>query len=305
MRLATLFPLLAVSVISAVSGAPGTSSANPPSSVIKTTKITPAYWRATFSDPPLNIQNDAFFRDFYALVDQITGDPDVKVVVFDSSSQSFFSNHVDLVGTLDPALWPGNPRYWAAIERLATAPVLTIAAIRGIAANAGAEIAAVLDVRFASREKAVFVQGEVGFGGNPGGGGIELLARLVGRSRALEIVLGADRLDADTAALYGWINRAIPDAQFDKFVDQYARRVAGWDHFAIAASKKLINERTGFPTADQQQESFNSFLADVGQGAVSARLKALAAAGLQTSEKFEVHLPDEELKFVGDGPWKV
>jgi hypothetical protein len=86
-------------------------------------------------------------------------------------------------------------------------------------------------------------------------------------------------------------------------VDTYARRVAGWDHFALAASKKLINERTGFPTAEQQQESFNSFLADVAQGAVAARLKALAAAGLQTSEKFEKNLPDEELKFVGDGPW--
>lgn len=161
-------------------------------------------------------------------------------------------------------------------------------------------------------------------GGNPGGGGIELLSRLVGRSRALEIVLGADRLDADTAALYGCmlfffrshqnsssltnetgINRAVPDAQFDRFVDQYARRVAGWDHFAIAAAKKLINGRTGFPTAAQQQESFNSFLADVAQGSVAERLKALGAAGLQTSEKFEIHLPDEELKFLGDGPWKA
>lgn len=81
--------------------------------------------------------------------------------------------------------------------------------------------------------------------------------------------------------------------------------MAGWDHYALAAAKKLINGRTGFPTAAQQQESFNSFLADVAQGAVDARLKAMAAAGLQTSEKFEAHLPEEELKFVGDGPWKA
>jgi enoyl-CoA hydratase/carnithine racemase len=134
------------------------------SSVIKTTKISPSYWRATFSDPPLNIQGDAFFQDFYALVDQITSDPEVKVVVFDSSSKYFFSTHVDLVKPLDRALWPGSPRYWDSIHRLAQAPTLTIAAIRGRAFNAGAEIAAVLDVRFGSREKALLAQLEVGFG---------------------------------------------------------------------------------------------------------------------------------------------
>lgn len=101
------------------------------------------------------------------------------------------------------------------------------------------------------------------------------------------------------------INRAIPDAHFEEFVDNFARRVAGWDHFALAAAKTLINGRTGFPTADEQQASFNSFLAAVAQGSVSARLKAMAAAGLQTSEEFEIHLDQEELRFVGDGPWDV
>lgn len=101
------------------------------------------------------------------------------------------------------------------------------------------------------------------------------------------------------------INRAIPDAQFEDFIDTYARRVAGWDHYAIAAAKKLINERTGFPTANLQLEAFNSFLADVAQGAVPARLKAMAAAGLQTDLNFEIHFSEEELKFVGDGPWNV
>ena len=162
MRLPALTLLLTLPFLSPALSLPTTSS---PSSVIKTTKITPSYWRATFSDPPLNIQADAFFRDFYSLVDQITSDPDVKVVVFDASPKSsFWSNHVDLVNPLDQTLWPGNARYWESIEKLVKAPVLTIAAIRGIAANAGAEIAAVLDVRFASREKGVFVQGEVGFG---------------------------------------------------------------------------------------------------------------------------------------------
>ncbi|RFU80376.1 enoyl- hydratase [Trichoderma arundinaceum] len=305
MRFPTLVHLLIVSITSGVSAAPGTLNSSPSSSVIKTTKVTPSYWRATFSDPPLNLQGNAFFRDFYALVDQITSDPDVKVVVFDSSSKYFFSTHVDLVNPLDPDLWPGNPRYWDSINRLAKAPVLTVAAIRGRAYNAGAEIAAVLDVRFGSKEKAVLAQLEVGFGANPGGGGIEMLSRLAGRSRALEVVLGADVFDADTAALYGWINRAIPDAHFEEFVDKFARRVAGWDHFAIAAAKNLINKRTGLPTAEEQQESFNSFLAADAQGVVSARLKAMAAAGMQTSLNFDLNFSKEELKFVGDGPWDI
>ncbi|KAI5457708.1 ClpP/crotonase-like domain-containing protein [Mariannaea sp. PMI_226] len=302
MRYLTYALLTALPVVSAASALLGPSFTSP---VIVTKKVTPSYWRATFSDPPLNVQGDLFFEEFYALVDKITNDPEVKVVVFDSSSDSFFSTHVDLVNPLNETSWPGSPKYWDSITRLATAPVLTVAAIRGRAYNAGAEIAAVLDVRFGSKEKAVLGQFEVGFGANPGGGGIEMLSRLAGRSRALEVVLGADTFDADTAALYGWINRAIPDAQFEKFVDNFARRVAGWDRYAIGAAKSLINGRTGFPTADQQLESFNSFVAAASQGAVPARLKAMKAAGLQRNLKFEKDFSKEELKFVGKGPWKA
>jgi enoyl-CoA hydratase/carnithine racemase len=164
MRLPTLISLFVGSFISVVSSTQPILSSPSNGTIIITTKITPSYWRATFSDPPLNIQGDAFFREFYALVNQITSDPDVKVVVFDSSSDVFFSTHVDLLKPLDPNLWPGNPLYWESITRLANAPVLTIAAIRGLAFNAGAEIAAVLDVRFGSKEKAVLAQFEVGFG---------------------------------------------------------------------------------------------------------------------------------------------
>ncbi|APA12030.1 hypothetical protein SS1G_05609 [Sclerotinia sclerotiorum 1980 UF-70] len=334
MYLPSIIYLLLNSIIFIISGAPisthnslsqeVSTTASPSStstsstSVIKITKLNPFYWIATFSSEgfhssnsssteslPINLQNNAFFTSFYALCDEILSSSPLKVVVFTSSSEYFFSTHVDLVNPLSGHLWPGSPKYWDCISRLANSNVLTVAAIRGIAYNAGAEIAAVMDVRFASREKGVLAQLEVGFGGNPGGGGIEMLSRLTGRSRALEVVLGSDRIDADTAALYGWINRAIPDSEFDFFVDNFARRVAGWDHFAIAAAKKLINERTGFPTAVQQQGSFNSFLADVAQGAVPARLKAMSDAGLQRDLDFEINLHQEELRFVGDGPWNV
>jgi enoyl-CoA hydratase/carnithine racemase len=156
--------IILVSAITGISGSPISRNNYSPPSVIATTKVTPAYWRASFSDPPLNIQGNAFFRDFYALVEQITSDPDVKVVVFDSSSDFFFSDHVDFINPLDQDLWPGASIYWDSITRLTRAPVLTIAAIRGLARNAGAEIAAVLDVRFGSKEKAVIGQLEVGFG---------------------------------------------------------------------------------------------------------------------------------------------
>ncbi len=161
MRSLALISLTVAPTILADSAPLGPSSSSP---VIVTTKVTPSYWRATFSDPPLNIQGDVFFQDFYTLVDNITADPDVKVVVFDSSSDTFFSTHVDLIYPLNQNLWPGNPQYWDSITRLATSPILTIAAIRGLAYNAGAEIAAVLDVRFGSKEKAALAQLEVGFG---------------------------------------------------------------------------------------------------------------------------------------------
>jgi enoyl-CoA hydratase/carnithine racemase len=130
--------------------------------LIVTTKVTPSYWRATFSCPPLNIQGLAFFQDYYALIDQIEGDSDVKVVVFDSSAPNFWLNHFDVLNTVPPELsWDS---YWGNVTRLANLPVLTVAAIRGITRGGGAEIAASLDIRFGSKEKAIIGQPEVSIG---------------------------------------------------------------------------------------------------------------------------------------------
>ena len=191
---------------------------------IVTTKVTPSYWRATFSGAPLEIQGLSFFEDYYALIDRIAADQDVKVVVFDSNSPHYWLNHYDVVNSVPPELtWAS---YWGNVTRLANLPVLTVAAIRGHTSGGGAEIAASLDVRFGSREKAVYTQPEVGLGkfshckesqeSNlvltssglligvvPGGGGLDMLPRLMGRSRALEIILAAGDVDADTAAAYG------------------------------------------------------------------------------------------------------
>ena len=130
---------------------------------IVTKKVTPAYWRATFSCPPLNLEGAAFLRDFYSLVDKIEADPDVNVVVFDSNVPGFWLDHFNIQpGAVPPELTTAV--YWGNVTRLANLPVLTVAAIRGIARGGGAEIAAVLDVRFGSKEKTVLGQLEVGTG---------------------------------------------------------------------------------------------------------------------------------------------
>lgn len=129
---------------------------------IITTKVTPSYWRATFSCPPLNIQGLAFFQDYYALIDQIEADSDVKVVVFDSSAPDFWLDHFDVLNYVPPELTWNS--YWGNVTRLANLPVLTVAAIRGITSGGGAEIAASLDIRFGSKEKAIIGQPEVSIG---------------------------------------------------------------------------------------------------------------------------------------------
>jgi enoyl-CoA hydratase/carnithine racemase len=129
---------------------------------ILATKVTPSYWRATFSSTPLEVQGLSFFEDYYALIDRIAADQNVKVVVFDSSSPYYWLNHYDVVNNVPFNLsWA---TYWGNLTRLANLPVLTVAAIRGHTSGGGAEIAASLDVRFGSREKAVYTQPEVGLG---------------------------------------------------------------------------------------------------------------------------------------------
>src|SRR4029077_15852586 len=122
----------------------------------------------------------------------------------------------------------------------------------------GCEFALACDLRFASREKAIFGQPEVGFGLIPGGGALERLPLVVGRSRAIEIVLGADDFDADTAERYGWINRAVPDAELDGYVANFVRRVLSFDSQALTTAKAILNH-TGLPIEDQLRSTQATF----------------------------------------------
>src|SRR5271168_1535051 len=215
-------------------------------------EVTPAYWHVSFSNPPINLQDPDTILELQDLVGMFETDDELRVVVFESANPDFFINHYDVSRAAETPVAPGPtglPAFIDTTVRLATTSVVTIAKIRGRNRGGGAEAALAFDLRFASIEKAVFGQPEVGAGMFPGGGALERLPLFVGRARALEIILGSDDLDAETAALYGWINRALPDAELDDFVDNLARRIASFDKPALTEAKRLINRRTE-PLAD-------------------------------------------------------
>ena len=136
------------------------------------------------------------------------------------------------------------------VLRLSRAPYITIASIRGRTRGGGNELALAFDLRYASRERAMFGQPEVGGGLLPGGGGTERLPRFIGRDRALEVILSSDDYDASTAERWGWITRALPDAELDDFVDAIAARLASFDRTSLASAKTMVNRASLPPDAD-------------------------------------------------------
>src|SRR5258708_12045685 len=146
-------------------------------------------------------------------------------------------------------------------------------------------------MRFASREHTRLGQPEVGVGLHPGGGGTERLPHLVGRGRALEIVLGANDFDGDTAERYGYVNRALPDAELDSFVDVLARRIASFDRRAIAAAKNLVNQ-VSLPSADRLLDAITSFQTALTWPEQQQRIQALLKRGLQRPVDFRTTVPE-------------
>jgi enoyl-CoA hydratase/carnithine racemase len=175
--------------------------------------------------------------------------------------------------------------------QLSELPVVTIAKLRSRARGAGSELALACDMRFAARENAILGQPEAGFGTSPGAGGVQHLARLLGRGRAMEAILGADDFDAETAERYGWINRALPDADLDAFVARLARRIASFPTEAVRSTKQVLNELT-LPGADAIRADARRFHQLVGSDTVRARAATLFAQGLQTSGPLELDLGD-------------
>ena len=211
-----------------------------------------AYWRVVINNPPLNLFDPSMFAELNVLMDDIENDGELKVVVFESGDNEFFMNHHDVENRTtipdQPGAMPffGNwPRF---VTRLAQSSVISIAKVRGRARAQGFEFALACDMRFASKEKAQFALIEVGGSSIPGGGGVEWLSALVGRSRTLEIVLSADDFDADVGERYGFVNRSIPDAELDGFVDALAQRLGRFEKRALETGKKMVNGRAGVPS---------------------------------------------------------
>src|SRR5881392_1112885 len=205
-------------------------SDTPMTKQILLTRRAPAYWRVTFNHPPLNIFGPDAIPQLNEIITALETDAHVKVVVFDSAIQGFFLTHYDFLAKLeDTTGLPPGPTGLQPLPdmlvRLSRAPVASIASIRGRATGVGSELALACDMRFASRDKAILSQWEVGAGLVPGGGPMARLPRLIGRGRALEVLLSADDVDGDLAELYGY-NRALPDAELDAFVDALAVRIA-------------------------------------------------------------------------------
>jgi enoyl-CoA hydratase/carnithine racemase len=252
------------------------------------------YWRVTFDHPPLNIFGLESIPQLNEIVTSLESDDRVKVVVFDSAVEGFFITHYDFLAELeDSTNIPPGPTGLQALPdmlvRISRASVVSIASIRGRATGVGSELALASDMRFVSREKAILSQWEVGAGLVPGGGPMARLPRLIGRGRALEVLLGADDIRGDVAELYGYVNRALPDAELDAFVDALATRIASFDKEAIADTKRLVNIASLPPDAEIAPE-WDAFIASLGRPAAQARIKALMERGFHKPGDVESRL---------------
>ncbi|MBA2920662.1 enoyl-CoA hydratase/isomerase family protein [Sphingomonas sp. MAH-20] len=260
---------------------------------ISITRPQAGYWRATFSNPPINLIDPDTIAELSDLVAELERDPDVKVIVFQSSDPDFFLAHYDVLAdkarTAAMAPGPTGMHPWLdVLSRLSRAPVVSIAAIRGRARGAGSEFALACDIRFAS-EKAVLGQFEVGVGAVPGANPMARLGGLVGRGRAIEIVLGADDFSGALAERYGYVNRTLPDGDLDVFVDGFARRVAGFEKEALAEAKRFLDQ-VSLPDDALFPAALETFFRSVARPATRARMAALLEAGLQTRSAVELEL---------------
>lgn len=261
---------------------------------VRLVKRSPMYWRVTFDHPPLNIFGPETIPQLNEIVTALETDASLKVVVFDSAVEGFFLTHYDFLAKLeDSTSLPPGPTGLQQLPdmlvRISRAPVVSIAMIRGRATGVGSELALASDMRFASREKAVLSQWEVGAGLVPGGGPMARLPRLIGRGRALEVLLGADDIPGDLAELYGYVNRSLPDAELDGFVDALAERIAFFDKDALAETKRLVNVASLPPDLEIAPE-WDAFIASVKRPAAQGRISKLMQQGFHKPGDAETHL---------------
>jgi len=243
----------------------------------------PQYWRVTLNHPPLNVFGPESIPQLNEIVTALETDKEVKVVVFDSAVEGFFLTHYDFLATIeDTTSLPPGPTGLQPLPdmlvRLSRASVVSIASIRGRATGVGSELALACDMRFASREKAILSQWEVGAGIVPGGGPMARLPRLMGRGRALEVLLGADDIPGDLAERYGYVNRSFPDSELDAFIESLATRIAAFDKQAISETKHFVDVASLPPDFEIAPE-WDVCLASIMRPAAQERIKKLMEQG--------------------------
>lgn len=257
-------------------------------------KYSPAYWQVTIDNAPINVFDPELGEDLAALITELEGDSEIKVVVFDSANPDYFIAHIDLIRSAEFDLSPkpstGLPTWPDVARRFELAPFLTIVSLRGRARGVGSEFIQAMDLCFASKEKAKLAQIEIGCGLIPGGGGLERLPRLIGRRRAIEVIIGGEDFDAETAAAYGWVNRSIPDDELDNFVHRFALRVASFEKDAIAAATKIIYKRTGLAKTEEFLESEEIFFEAISWPGTQLRIGEIMRMGFQQPGEFELDL---------------
>ena len=278
--------------------------AEPNASPMRVIEETPGYWRAIFDYPPFNVVDGDVFQALQDLLVRMETTESLRVIVFESALPDFYLSHFDLTGRLGnvmSAIGPtGLPILMDTFVRLTKAPVVSLARIRGCVRGVSSEFVLACDMRFASRENTKLGHPELGVGLHPGGGGTERLPHLVGRGRALEIVLSANDFDGDTAERYGYVNRSLPDAELDGFVDALARRIDSFDRRALVAAKHLINE-VSLPPFDRLLDAFTSFGTALGWPEAQNRIKTVLGRGLQRDAGFEKNWPEVLATLVESG----
>jgi enoyl-CoA hydratase/carnithine racemase len=266
---------------------------------IRVTRCSPTYWRVTFNNPPLNVMGPPMVREFTALIDALEADPDLRVVVFDSAVEGFFLNHSDFKARIEDMLSlppgpTGLPPWPDFLVRLTRAPVCSIALIRGRATGNGSELALSCDMAFASTEQTIISQWEVGVGMVAGGGPMARLPQLIGRNRAMEVLLCSEDFGADQAESWGYINRALPDAELDAHVERIAKRIARFDKWAIGQTKRLVN--TSLAPDVELGAGWEACMASLGRPAAQDGIRVLTDKGFQAlgdvENRLGVHLGD-------------
>src|ERR1700759_3764042 len=270
-----------------------TASALTKSTQIRVERRSPAYWRVTFDNPPINVMGPEMVRQFQEVIDALEADEDVRVVVFDSAVEDYFLNHSDFHAKLEdltsmPNGPTGLPPWPDFLVRLTRVPVVSIALIRGRATGNGSELTLASDMSFASREKAILSQWEVGVGLVPGGGPMARLPQLIGRNRALEVLLSSEDIGGEQAEAYGYVNRALPDAELDDFVDALATRISRFDKWAIGQTKRLVN--TSLPPDVELGAGWDACIASLGRTVAQQGIRALTAQGFQKPGDVESRL---------------